>query len=143
MTDLTEKWKAGELGHGAFYVRLFTSAVVVDVFDANLLRFTLYENDIDEVIAPVPSYGEYKAMQEQIAEHRHYCCCSENEVMQLKLAEMEELLKECKNIIAHDCWQEAQFPDGQIVERQDLLTRINNEIQANSVADIKIQESEE
>ena len=60
---LTEQWKAGELGHGAFYVRLFTGAVVVDVFDANPLRFTLYENDIDEVIAPVPSYGEYKAMQ--------------------------------------------------------------------------------
>lgn len=35
------------------------------------------------------------------------------------------LLKECKNIIAHDCWQEAQFPDGQVVQRQDLLTRIN------------------
>lgn len=35
------------------------------------------------------------------------------------------LLKECKNIVAHDCWQEAQFPDGQVVQRQDLLTRIN------------------
>lgn len=38
---------------------------------------------------------------------------------------IKELLKECKNIVAHDCWQEAQFPDGQVVQRQDLLTRIN------------------
>lgn len=29
MSDLTAKGKAGELGHGAFYVRLFTGAVVV------------------------------------------------------------------------------------------------------------------
>lgn len=29
-------------------------------------------------------------MQKELAEHRRYCCCSENEVMQLKLAEMEE-----------------------------------------------------
>lgn len=36
-----------------------------------------------------------------------------------------ELLKECKNIVAHDCWQEAQFSDGQVVERQKLLIRIN------------------
>ena len=35
------------------------------------------------------------------------------------------LLKECKNIVAHDCWREAQFPDGQVVQKQDLLTRIN------------------
>lgn len=38
---------------------------------------------------------------------------------------LRELLAECKNIIAHDCWQSAQFKDGQVVERQDLLNRIN------------------
>lgn len=42
-----------------------------------------------------------------------------------KKRRLRGLLKECKNIVAHDCWQEAQFPDGQVVERQDLLTRIN------------------
>ncbi len=143
-----------------------------------------------------------KDIQAELAEHRHYCCCEENEVMRLKLAKMEEknkiwdelaenllcleeqnwenlvkngtkeqrldflkrkekysllailgkyeqlkkelesarwyqtvqnedigklrgLLKECKNIVAHDCWREAQFPDGQVVQKQDLLTRIN------------------
>lgn len=38
---------------------------------------------------------------------------------------LRELLKECKNIVAHDYWQEAQFSDGQVVERQNLLARIN------------------
>ena len=41
---------------------------------------------------------------------------------------LRRLLKECKNIVAHDCWQEAQFPDGQVVERQELLTRITTAI---------------
>lgn len=31
-----------------------------------------------------------KDIQAELAEHRHYCCCEENEVMRLKLAEMEE-----------------------------------------------------
>lgn len=44
---------------------------------------------------------------------------------QIENNNLRGLLKECKNIVAHDCWQEAQFPDGQVVERQDLLTRIN------------------
>lgn len=35
------------------------------------------------------------------------------------------LLAECKNIIVYDCWQSAQFEDGQVIERQDLLNRIN------------------
>lgn len=140
MSDLTAKWKAGELGHGTFYVRLFTGAVVVDVFDANPLRFTLYENDIDEVLAPVPNYDEYKAMQAELAEHQQYCCCSENEFMQLKLAEMEELLREC---LAHLSLGEI---GASVTSINILITRINaaiNETQANPVDCNKIQESEE
>ena len=49
----------------------------------------------------------------------------ENVELEKENKRIKELLKECKNIVAHDCWQEAQFPDGQVVQRQDLLTRIN------------------
>nr|DAO19222.1 MAG TPA: Septin family protein [Caudoviricetes sp.] len=60
-------------------------------------------------------------MKEKLAEHRRYCCCSENEVMRLKLAEMEELLKECKKYIDFCC-----VPDGfgKSYIAEDLLTRI-------------------
>ena len=86
-----------------------------------------------EVLAPVPTYDEYKAMRAELAEHRHYCCCNENEVLRLKLAEMEELLKQC-------------IPAAEFAKDYGLVSMINtalNETQANSVADIKIQESEE
>lgn len=43
-----------------------------------------------QILTPVPTYDEYKAMQKELAEHRRYCCCEENEVMRRKLAEMEE-----------------------------------------------------
>lgn len=38
---------------------------------------------------------------------------------------LRDLLKECKNIVSHDLWSRAQFPDGQVVEKDDILTRIN------------------
>lgn len=45
-------------------------------------------------------------MKEELAEHRHYCCCMENEVMRLDKAKLEEenkqlrgLLKECIYIL--------------------------------------------
>lgn len=75
---------------------------------------------------PVPTYDEYKAMQAELAEHRHYCCCEENEVMRLKLAEMEELLKECLPIVSAEImtWQ-IRGGEESHKRGQDLLTRIN------------------
>lgn len=35
-------------------------------------------------------------IKETLAEHKEYCCCLKNEVLRLKLAEMEELLRECQ-----------------------------------------------
>lgn len=54
---------------------------------------------------------------------KHLLDLQENRDEEIEI--LRDLLKECKNIVAHDCWQEAQFPDGQVVQRQDLLTRIN------------------
>lgn len=38
---------------------------------------------------------------------------------------LRDLLKECKNIVVHDLWAKPEFPDGQVVDKEDLLTRIN------------------
>lgn len=67
MTDLTEKWKAGELGHGAYYVRI-EGGVLIDFFDATKLKFVRFkESAIDEVLAPVPSYEELRELKEENA----------------------------------------------------------------------------
>lgn len=113
---LTADWKAGKLPLGYFYVKYKNREIgIQDNFIDNFLGQLI--NPIIQVIAPVPTYDEYKAMQAELAEHRHYCCCEENEVMRLKLAEMEELLKECRPALSHlGKWN---------VQRQNLLTRIN------------------
>lgn len=130
--ELTEEWKAGKLEQNKdYYVETMTSDVFIDFYgqlydDSHYpqnLGFDNVSNGIvKKILAPVPTYDEYKAMQEELAEHRHYCCCEKNEVMQLKLAEMEELLKECKKYIDFCC-----VPDGfgKSYIAEELLTRIN------------------
>lgn len=134
--ELTEEWKAGKLEFGKdYYIKTVYDEVLIDCYEQQYdeshyphgMGFDNFsKNMIKRILAPVPTYDEYKAMQAELAEHRHYCCCSENEVMRLKLAEMEELLKECLPIVSAEImtWQirggEESYKRG-----QDLLTRIN------------------
>lgn len=63
MTDLTEQWKKGELTSGWYYTKLWKGCNVIDYFIGN--QFLRYDDsDIDEVLAPVPSYEEWKEYQE-------------------------------------------------------------------------------
>lgn len=162
--ELTEDWKAGKLAAGYYYIKFKNGEI--ETRDNLIGGFLMnMKNPIIQVIAPVPTYDEYKAMQlrienekrlldyngkllnhlketektvkslfQQIAGANKTIEESTENVDDLKkdlaiqnedLGKLRMLLKECKNIVAHDCWQEAQFPDGQVVQKQDLLTRIN------------------
>lgn len=123
MSDLTEKWKAGELPHGAFYVRLFTGAVVVDVFDANPLRFVLYEDDIEEVLSSVPSYEELQTLNEKNARQKELIKTLGSDIDYLETKKMaliievnnlKCLLKECQE---HLCHHYSQITVGKLEER--------------------------
>lgn len=123
MSDLTEKWKAGELPHGAFYVRLFTGAVVVDVFDANPLRFVLYEDDIEEVLSSVPSYEELQTLNEKNARQKELIKTLGSDIDELDTKKMvliievnnlKCLLKECQE---HLCHHYSQITVGKLEER--------------------------
>lgn len=84
MTDLTEKWKKGELLEGFYFVKC-------DWSDEVEIRYV--HNGVDdwrEVLAPVPSYEEWKAS---------YNCMLENEVLRLENAQLKELLRKAKGII--------------------------------------------
>lgn len=65
--SLTEKWKDGELGFGYYYID-FGIGGVPTLF--NGLEFycerTQKPNAIKTILAPVPSYEEYKKLQEQL-----------------------------------------------------------------------------
>lgn len=66
--ELTEEWKAGKLDFGFYYVKgaddLFGVMSDYALYKVNLS----YPNNEIELLSEVPSYNEYRAMQDQIAD---------------------------------------------------------------------------
>lgn len=105
MSDLTEKLKAGELPHGAFYVRI-EGVVLIDFFDAAKLKFVRFkESAIDEVLAPVPSYERYKDLKRGYDRFMSQVPNSGLNIAYLRLGEENEALKK-KLKIAIDALKE-------------------------------------
>ena len=147
--ELTEDWLNNKLQTGSFwFVETEGDSpkpMVVDIdgdfddYNGNYY-WPCFSKGKLKVLAPC-NYDEYKAMQAELAELKEkikkreeliQCLRSNIDELDVKKSvlivennKLRGLLKECKNIVAHDCWQEAQFPDGQVVQKQDLLTRIN------------------
>ena len=104
MTDLTDKWKNGELKwHKSYYCKNKKGDVCLAIFmdDGNLYSKEL-GGTLDfkywEVLDTVPSFKELQSLKAQLAEHKEYCCCLKNEVLLLKIMELKELLKECMDM---------------------------------------------
>jgi hypothetical protein len=94
--NLTEQWKKGELPEGWYWVKIKTWCECIDrlyyTSDIFLDGDVPVDNDkIIEVLAPVPSYDEWKAS---------YNCMLENEVLRLKNAQLKKSLKECADLIS-------------------------------------------
>ena len=86
--QLTEQMHKDELPEGWYYV-IKTGDVEMLEYSCNCflaVDVPLIDNEVTEVLAPVPSYDEWKAS---------YNCMLENEVLRLKNAQLKELLKEC------------------------------------------------
>lgn len=86
--QLTEQWKKGELPEGFYFVN-DGAEVTIDYYLCDYWE-RHFGWDVQQVIAPVPSYDEWKAS---------YNCMLENEVLRLKNAQLKELLKECREVI--------------------------------------------
>lgn len=59
MTNLTEKWKKGELANGTYYVRLNHDSSTIDVYDCGVWWNNAW-HEITEVLEEVPSYEEWQ-----------------------------------------------------------------------------------
>ena len=79
MTDLTEQWKKGKLPEGEKYIELRDNRIFTAYFNGKEFR-EVYNSDVKEVLAPVPSYEEWQAKDK---ENQH----------------LKELLKECREIL--------------------------------------------
>ena len=132
--ELTADWKAGKRKENmSFYcdtkdgdIKILTSGKndygEIYLGDNNFF----YDDDEIEIISPVPTYDEYRAMQTELAEHRENCCCLENEKLRLDKAKLEmknnnlrDLLREC---LAHLSLGKMR---ASVTPLNILLTRIN------------------
>lgn len=111
---LTEAWINKKMEAGSIYF--------VKVKDGYGYRIEPMVVDIDGDLSDLEGkrYMSY-ASQNDILEIISLC---DYETLYEELQNLRSILKECKNIVAHDCWQEAQFPDGQIARRKDILKRL-------------------
>ena len=77
MTDLTDKWKKGELPYAEYYIKLAGGEYTNDVWDFDGWQSFNKKGDVVvEVLAPVPSFEQWQAKLEENAQ-------------------LKELLREC------------------------------------------------
>lgn len=58
MTDLTEKWRKGELEDGDYYIKT-DDEIYPDYYDGGSGFIKTYDYVIEKILAPVPTYQEY------------------------------------------------------------------------------------
>lgn len=117
--QLTEQWKKGELPEGFYYIKvkevMANYPLLADCVEGLSYTYFLdYEDYVTEVLAPVPSYDEWKASEkynkhlEEVIKvyERKDKQATETSVAYNKLAEenaqLKELLEECRRYI--DIW---------------------------------------
>ncbi len=59
---LTEQWKKGELPSGEYYIKLKDKRIFIAYYNGKEFR-SLYNSDIAEIIAEVPTYDEWKQLK--------------------------------------------------------------------------------
>ena len=128
MTDLTEKWRKGELPVGSYYASYLGEPRVWLYRDKQNQTYDL-EYEIYEVLAKVPSYEEYEQLEnwnrftidyhalreaKEIAEYEKF------ELLE-KVKQLKELLKESREEIASVEWDSVANDRNQL----KLLTKID------------------
>ena len=73
---LTEQWKKGELPYGYYYIKTISGGEVIDRYYRDCTDYDLceygdvwenrFEDEIIEVLAPVPNYVKWKALNEGV-----------------------------------------------------------------------------
>ena len=107
MTDLTEKWKNGELEERQYFVRMAITDIVnkADYFCGEFYTidedYAFDDSEISEVLAPGPSYEEWQKLKE---ENRALAMGSFPMMLEAakKIDKLKELLKECREEISDE-----------------------------------------
>lgn len=102
---LTEQYKKGELPYGYYYIKTISGGEVIDRYYRDCTDYDLceygdvwenrFEDEILEVIAPVPSYEEWKELSKQ--RNRLIRDINGLAYIQEENQQLKELLKECRD----------------------------------------------
>lgn len=66
MSDLTEQWDKGKLPEGDYYIKRRNGLLLYDNIDSHGVWHSSIDEDIVEVLAPVPSYDEWQAKDDAL-----------------------------------------------------------------------------
>lgn len=122
--DLTEQWKKGKLEVGEEYWVILTDerylrSIVVPVraFYSCECGFEGYlDNEIKEVLAPVPNYEKWKSLNEILDSS-----LQTNKALAYRLNLCKDLLKECNHMILAYSINHDTFPKEKV---KDIVTKI-------------------
>ena len=103
MTDLTEQWKKGELPSGYYYIivkKEFSNRI--DFYNSSATIWSYNSNDvIKQVLAPVPSYEEYKRLKE--VERKKGKLVNVNYKIKQENQQLKDIIsKMCMELVDHD-----------------------------------------
>ena len=134
MNDLTKQWRREKLPKDCcYYIKLIDiegGKIVTDKY-TNFLVWDYHEWwQIEEVLAPVPSYDEWKAVQEQLhKEGIWYTEISHKKVLK-ENAELKELLKECSPYVSRSATSRMTKNSVGFKKDMKLLTKIDEVLNA-------------
>lgn len=116
MIDLTEKLKKGELPYAEYYIKLGGGEYTNDVWDVDGWQSFNKEGDVvAEVLAPVPSYEEWKEYQELEEDYKKNVQLAIRFSIEADI--LKELLKECKTPL--------KVYNEMFGNKEELLTKID------------------
>lgn len=103
--ELTEDWKAGELEYGQYWVKnKVWEKPFIDKWLPNCSWKISCKDAIEQILAPVPTYDEYKAMQAELAEFKEKVADQRTDLESARwyqtvqnedISKLRGLLKEC------------------------------------------------
>lgn len=130
MTDLTEKWKKKQLERGSYYyVKTKMGNILIDCINYDRPNHDGFLYDVEEVLAPVPTYDEYKAMQAELAELKEKVADQRTDLESARwyqtvqnedISKLRGLLKECKEWFECFAWNK-EYKHKSV----NILARIN------------------
>jgi len=104
MTNLTEQWKKGELPEGVYYCNTGNTVETLFTWGKNYHQLTnnkdevyIPEMDDCEIIAPVPSYEEWKELIESEAKSHLQADSYYNKILEIKdyIKKLRSVIQSC------------------------------------------------